>query len=100
MGIIKRFVWIMLLGCAGVIACVEQAQAFTNIPNPPSGPYAYITNYGSNNVSVINTAKDTVLATIAVGYGPYGVTVLPDATRVYVANYVRQQRLGDRRHHQ
>ena len=88
MGILKRFVWIMLLGCAGVIACAEQAQAVTSIPNPPSGPYAYITNYGSNNVSVIDTANDTVLATIAVGYGPYGVTVSPDATRVYVANYV------------
>jgi hypothetical protein len=36
----------MLLGCAGVIACAEQAQAVTSIPNESntSGPYAYITN--------------------------------------------------------
>ncbi|CAH1194081.1 40-residue YVTN family beta-propeller repeat-containing protein [Candidatus Nitrotoga sp. BS] len=88
MGMLKRFVWIILLGCAGVIVRAEQAQAVTSIPNQTSGPYAYITNYGSNNVSVIDTANDTVLATIAVGYGPYGVTVSPDATRVYVANYV------------
>ncbi|MEQ1835533.1 MAG: beta-propeller fold lactonase family protein [Candidatus Nitrotoga sp.] len=90
MGILKRFVWIMLLGCAGVIACAEQAQAVRTISNESntSGPYAYITNYGSNNVSVIDTANGTVLAIIAVGYGPYGVTVSPDATRVYVANYV------------
>ncbi|RFC32156.1 MAG: 40-residue YVTN family beta-propeller repeat-containing protein [Candidatus Nitrotoga sp. MKT] len=90
MGTLKRFVWIMLLGCAGVIACAEQAQAVRTISNESntSGPYAYITNYGSNNVSVIDTANDAVLAIIAVGYGPYGVTVSPDATRVYVANYV------------
>lgn len=90
MGIIKRFIWIILLGCAGVIACAEQAQAIRTISNESntSGPYAYITNYGSNNVSVIDTANGNVLAIIAVGYGPYGVTISPDATRVYVANYV------------
>ena len=90
MGILKRIVWTVLLSCAGLIASVEQAPAIGINPNPPitSGPYAYITNYGSNNVSVIDTANDTVLASIAVGYGPYGVTVSPDATRVYVANYV------------
>src|SRR5208283_5579460 len=48
--------------------------------------YAYITNYGSNNVSVINTSTNSVLTTVPVGNGPYGVAVTPDGTAVYVAN--------------
>jgi YVTN family beta-propeller protein/uncharacterized repeat protein (TIGR03803 family) len=49
---------------------------------------AYITNSGSNNVSVIDTATNTVTATIPVGVGtnPAGVAVSPDGSKVYVAN--------------
>ncbi|MBL0119839.1 MAG: hypothetical protein IPP89_12855 [Saprospiraceae bacterium] len=35
---------------------------------------AYIPNYVSDNVSVINTATNAVVATIAVGNQPYGVS--------------------------
>ena len=38
-------------------------------------------NYDSKNVSVIDTATDTVIATIEVGYGPIGLTVTPDGKR-------------------
>jgi YVTN family beta-propeller protein len=51
-------------------------------------PYAYITNYLSNNVSVINTTTNNVTATMPVGIGPTGVAVSPDGTKVYVANEV------------
>jgi YVTN family beta-propeller protein len=47
---------------------------------------AYITNFGDNTVSVIDTATDTVIATIPVGDRPYGVAVTPDGSKVYVAN--------------
>src|SRR5215470_6788216 len=47
---------------------------------------AYITNTGSNTVSVINTATNTVTATIPVGNGPLGVTVAADSSKVYIAN--------------
>jgi YVTN family beta-propeller protein len=49
-------------------------------------PDAYVTNVISNTVSVIDTATDTVIKTIAVGDGPEGVAVNPDNTRAYVAN--------------
>ena len=39
-----------------------------------------------NTVSVINTATNTVSATITVGTDPYGVSVSPDGSKVYVAN--------------
>jgi YVTN family beta-propeller protein len=49
-------------------------------------PYAYITNAGSNTVSVIDTATNTITATVPVGSNPNGVAVTPDGTKVYVAN--------------
>lgn len=48
--------------------------------------YAYISNSGSNNVSVINTVTNTVVATLSVGSGPHGVCVRQDGKSVYVAN--------------
>ena len=47
---------------------------------------AYIANLDSNDVSVIDTSNDTVLATVPVGSSPFGVAVKPDGTRVYVTN--------------
>ena len=46
---------------------------------------AYVTNT-SGTVSVIDTATNTVVATIPVGIFPSGVAITPDGTRAYVAN--------------
>ncbi|HET6841591.1 MAG TPA: hypothetical protein VFK06_07875 [Candidatus Angelobacter sp.] len=47
---------------------------------------AYVANSGTNSVSVINTATNTVTTTIPVGSFPVGVVFSPDRTRAYVAN--------------
>ena len=52
----------------------------------PAPSYAYITNFNSNTVSVINTANNNFTATVPVGTNPLGVAVSPDGTRVYVTN--------------
>src|SRR3989338_8769763 len=51
-------------------------------------PFAYITNFWDvpGTVSVINTATNTVSATVTVGPGPNGVSVLPAGAFVYVTN--------------
>jgi YVTN family beta-propeller protein len=49
-------------------------------------PQAYITNLNDGTVSVIDTASNTVTATVSVGTFPNGVAVTPDGARVYVAN--------------
>jgi gliding motility-associated-like protein len=49
--------------------------------------YAYISNVDDGTVSVINTATNTVTATVAVGNGPDAVSASPDGNKVYVANY-------------
>ena len=55
-------------------------------PVAQAAPFAYITNLVSNSISVIDTASNTVTATVAVGASPIGVAVNPTGTRVYVAN--------------
>jgi YVTN family beta-propeller protein len=52
----------------------------------PDGTRAYVTINFPNTVSVIDTATNTVVATIPVGVGPIGVAITPDGTRVYVTN--------------
>jgi YVTN family beta-propeller protein len=52
-----------------------------------AGPFAYITNQVDATVSVIDTATNTVSATIPVGPSPLGVAVNAAGTRAYVANF-------------
>ena len=54
--------------------------------NAGAVPFAYISNSGSNTVSVIDTATNTVTANVAVGAEPTGVAVNAFGTRVYVTN--------------
>jgi len=49
-------------------------------------PFAYITNQFSATVSVLDTATNTVVATVATGDSPTGVAVTPNGAVVYVAN--------------
>src|SRR3989442_6835324 len=49
-------------------------------------PFAYVANQGSSTVSVIDTASNTVVATIPVGSSPNGVAITPNGAFVYVAN--------------
>ena len=52
-----------------------------------SGPIAYVTNPGSNTVSVINTATNTVVGgPIPVSNNPNGVAITPDGRHAYIAN--------------
>jgi YVTN family beta-propeller protein len=50
-------------------------------------PFAYIPNGGSNNVSVIDLANNTITATVPVGANPRAVGVSPTGTRAVVANF-------------
>ena len=52
----------------------------------PNGRHVYVPNFDSGSVSVINTADNTVVATIPVGACPEGVAVTPDGRHVYVPN--------------
>jgi len=71
--------------CSMVGALILLALAAAPVP---AAPFAYITNFTSNTVSVLDTATNTVVATLPVGTHPTGVAVHPSGTSVYVANFV------------
>jgi YVTN family beta-propeller protein len=52
---------------------------------------AYITNQDSDNISIIDTPTNTVIATIPAGEYPEGVAVSQDGRRAYITN---RNRLG------
>jgi len=51
-----------------------------------AAPFAYITNQGSHDVSVIDIASQQVVHTIAVGRSPAGVVAASRAGKVFVSN--------------
>ena len=52
----------------------------------PDGKHVYVANFESLDVSVIDTATDTVVATVAT-VEPKWIAVTPDGKHVYVPNY-------------
>ena len=54
----------------------------------PTGSYAYITNYGSSNVMIVNTSTSNVVSAITLGFSsPIGVAFAPSGAYAYVVNY-------------
>src|SRR2546429_4854590 len=47
---------------------------------------AYVPTHKSNTVSVVNTATNTVVATVPVGIQPLAVAITPDGAFAYVTN--------------
>ncbi len=50
------------------------------------GTVAYVTNFDAQNVSVIATSTNTVVATVPVGTQPIAVALTPDGAFAYVTN--------------
>ena len=72
---------------AGDAISINVGQYPLRVDIDPEEKRAYITNFNSHDVSVIDLSSNTVINTIAVGIEPFGVVVTPDGKRVYVANY-------------
>ena len=79
-----------------VVATVRVGNQAIGVTVTPDGKHAYITNLNlfgrgavssSGTVSVIDTASNTVVATVPVGPFPVAVAVTPDGKHAYVANH-------------
>jgi uncharacterized repeat protein (TIGR01451 family) len=68
------------------IALVLTALVFMLVCRAGAVPYAYITNYGDNEVAVIDTATKLITATVGGLHGPWGIAVTPNGKNVYVTN--------------
>jgi len=78
-----------------VIGTISVGQDPASLTISPDGSRVYSSNsgfgyYGGasdlSTVSVINTANNTVIATIPVGVWAQGISITPDGSEVYVAN--------------
>ncbi len=58
----------------------------TGVAVMPGGKYVYVSNFGDDTVSVIQTSDNTVKTITDVGDGPDAITVSPDGAYVYVGN--------------
>jgi YVTN family beta-propeller protein len=58
-------------------------QGVGTVAVTPDGKHVYV---AGNVVSVIDTATNTVVATVPVGTRPAGIAITPDGKHVYVAN--------------
>jgi len=70
----------------GIVKVIPVGDDPADIAITPNGAFAYVTNAGSDNVSVIDTATGTVSATITVGDGPSAIAINPAGTLAYVTN--------------
>jgi len=68
------------------IALVSTALVFIVVSIADAAPYAYISNYGDNEVVVIDTATKLVVSTVSGLHGPWGIVVIPSGKNVYVTN--------------
>ncbi len=73
----KQWFVLAVLGAGGLAAAA-----------PAGAQLAFITNRGDDTISVIDTATDTVVDTIAGGglFGPEGIEVSHDGTKLYIGN--------------
>jgi len=69
-----------------VVATIVVGNQPLGICPLPSGEYVYVTNAGSEDISVISVASNSVIATVSIGYGVEGICSLPSGEYVYVTS--------------
>src|SRR5947208_862234 len=66
--------------------CLVGVVVLAGAAGASAAPFAYITDTWSNDLYIIDTAANAVVATAGVGKAPVGVVVRPDGARVCVTN--------------
>jgi YVTN family beta-propeller protein len=69
-----------------VVATIPVGHYPTGIAVDPSTDMVYVSNYGSNSVSVIDGHTNRVTGTIGVGAHPADIGVVPSSDTIYVAD--------------
>ncbi len=76
----------LVLGRRGVDAMAAALFALALSGPTQAAPFAYITGINSGGVSVLDTANNTVVATVPAGINTFGVAVTPDGGFAYITN--------------
>jgi YVTN family beta-propeller protein len=72
---------------SGILIALMLALALATTSAAVAAPFAYVSNFGSNTVSVVDGKNNSVVVTMTVGKSPFGLAVNAAGTRAYVANY-------------
>jgi YVTN family beta-propeller protein len=73
LALIAMVLFLILISSVGSAQSQSNAEPTSIHSASVTARYVYIVNWGSNTVSVIDTATNTVTATVNVGNGPSGV---------------------------
>jgi YVTN family beta-propeller protein len=71
---------------ASFIAVITLLLATSTAGAATAEPYVYVSNYGDDTISVINTSTNEVVATLSTGDAPKDVVLTQDRTKAYVIN--------------
>jgi YVTN family beta-propeller protein len=74
------------LACAGGLVALAAGWAPGSALAAAGSTAVFVTNSGSDTISVVDTATDGVVATIPVGQKPWAVTVSKDGATAYVSD--------------
>ena len=69
------------------IFCIFFIFTFINVQFLYSEERAYVANWESDNISVIQISNNTVIETVSTVAGPIGLAFTPDYEYVYITNY-------------
>ena len=97
----KKLYSILLISLVSILMLVSIAGSVSIEVGPsgvavsPDGSKVYVANSynltniegSGNNISVINTTTNNVVAAINVGTGPFALAVTPDGTKLFVTNF-------------
>jgi YVTN family beta-propeller protein len=83
-------VWVIETATNTIVAGIEGLSPPERVAITPDGTRAYVTQFTTDNVAVIDTATNAVVATIGLGRFslPEGVEITPDGSRVYVTSFL------------
>src|SRR5262245_61064711 len=70
-----------------LVATVDVGRQPKQVAISPDGRLAYVTNFGSGSVSVVDVPARKVLRTLPTGGAPVEVAFAPDGRFVYVTNF-------------
>lgn len=76
----------VLISRAGAIAALAAMATLALAAGSASARQIYVTNFGSDSVSVIESSANATVGTIPVGAAPVDVAIAPDGSRAYVVN--------------
>ncbi len=71
-----------------VIKTIDVGRGANSIAFNPANNDIYVTNQGSNTVSIIDSSSNAVVGTVSVGASPRGIAFNPSNNDMYVVNFV------------